>query len=65
MLGDLEPGAHTAAIALLHTVLSERGMQKAMAIVALEDVLREIETAVAFAEASPAPGRADLLTDVI
>ena len=29
------------------------------------EVLREIETAVAFAESSPAPDRADLLTDVI
>jgi pyruvate dehydrogenase E1 component alpha subunit len=29
------------------------------------EVEREIEAAVAFAEASPAPGRAELLTDVI
>ena len=29
------------------------------------DIEREIEAAVAFAEASPAPGRAELLTDVI
>jgi pyruvate dehydrogenase E1 component alpha subunit len=31
----------------------------------LPEVEREIDAAVAFAEASPAPGRADLLTDVI
>lgn len=29
------------------------------------EIMREIEAAVAFAEASPAPGRAELLTDVI
>ncbi len=29
------------------------------------EIEREIEAAVAFAEASPAPGRAELLTDVI
>ncbi len=43
--GELDAAAMQKAKALLHTVLSDQGMQKVEAIVALEDVLHDLEAA--------------------
>jgi hypothetical protein len=44
MLGDLDAAGRDRAITLLQCVLSDRGLAKVQSIIALEDVLRELET---------------------
>lgn len=44
MLGDFDDAARTAFAALLRTVLADRGVSTVEAIVALEDLLRGLET---------------------
>lgn len=41
---ELNPAQHEAGLALLRTSLSEQGYQKATAIIALENVLRVVES---------------------
>lgn len=44
MMGDLSEASREQALTLLRCVLSERGLGKVQSIIALEDVLRDLET---------------------